>query len=52
MESIVCKIAIVTTYGSIASFMVGCAMSLPTIVAVSAVVGFTAYATALVTNVS
>ena len=45
------KIAIVISYGAIASFMVGCLISMPTMVAVSAVVGIMSYVTAVVADV-
>ena len=51
MVSNTSKIAIVISYGAIASFMVGCLISMPTVVAVSAVVGTMSYVTAIVTDV-
>ena len=51
MVSNTSKIAIVISYGAIASFMVGCLISMPTMVAVSAVVGTMSYVTAIVADV-
>ncbi len=50
MVSNLSKIAIVISYGSIASFIVGCLCSMPTLVAVSAVVGIMSYVTACVAD--
>ncbi len=51
MVSNTSKIAIVISYGSIASFVVGCLCSIPTMVAVSTVIGTMSFVTAIVADV-
>ena len=45
------KIAIVISYGAIASFMLGCIFDTPSIVAISGVVGIMSFVTACVADV-
>lgn len=51
MVSNTSKIAIVISYGAIASFMLGCIFDTPSIVAISGVVGIMSYVTACVADV-